>query len=154
MLILIDSNILVFGANPSSPFHQDSVAAPSNLRQRGGLPCIFPQNLYEFWAVATRPINVRGLGMGTAQAQAELTRIKSLFRFLPDTPAIYPAWETLVVQHAVSGKKAHDARIVAAMKVHGLTHLLTFNGDDFKRFRDITVIEPKNVTSPSQGPGQ
>jgi hypothetical protein len=44
-----------------------------------------------------------------------------MFLLLPDTPAIYPAWEALVIQHKVSGKPAHDARLVAAMQVHGLS---------------------------------
>jgi hypothetical protein len=46
----------------------------------------------------------------------------------------------------VKGTKAHDARIVAAMKAYGVTHLLTLNGDDFKRFHGIiTVMEPDDV---------
>jgi len=48
-----------------------------------------------------------------------------MFVLLPETSAIYPAWEALVARHAVSGKPAHDARLVAAMQVHGLTAILT-----------------------------
>ena len=33
-----------------------------------------------------------------------------------------------------------------AMLVHGLTHLLTFNVDDFRRFEGITVVHPQDVT--------
>jgi hypothetical protein len=36
-------------------------------------------------------------------------------------------------------------RIVAAMLVHGITQLLTFNADDFKRFSDIVVLSPTGV---------
>lgn len=146
MEILIDSNILVFAANAQSPSHQLSLNAPIHLRQRGDIPCITAQNLIEFWAVATRPTNAGGLGFTSAQAQTELVRIKSLFRFLPDVAAIYIEWEKLVAQHSVSGKNTHDARLAAAMKVHGLTHLLTFNGNDFKRFSGVTVIDPATVT--------
>jgi predicted nucleic acid-binding protein len=46
----------------------------------------------------------------------------------------------------VSGRQVHDARLVAAMKVHNVTHLLTFNTDDFKRFSEIMVVNPLNVT--------
>ncbi|HMV47173.1 MAG TPA: hypothetical protein PLD20_25900 [Blastocatellia bacterium] len=84
--------------------------------------------------------------MTTAQAQTELMKIKSLFRFLPDVAAIYTEWEKLVAQHSVSGKNRHDARLAAAMKVHGLTHLLTFNSNDFKRFSAVLVIYPATVT--------
>jgi predicted nucleic acid-binding protein len=45
----------------------------------------------------------------------------------------------------VIGKQAHDARLVAAMKVHDLRHLLTFNDTDFKRFTEITVVNQRDV---------
>jgi hypothetical protein len=32
------------------------------------------------------------------------------------------------------------------MKVHSVTHLLTFNTEDFKRFSEIIVVNPQNVT--------
>ncbi len=79
------------------------------------------------------------------QAEAELSSIKQLFRFLNDTPAVYTEWERLVLQHAVSRKNAHDVRVVAAMRVHGITQLLTFNADDFKRFSGIIVLTPAGV---------
>ena len=147
MSVLVDSNILVFISNPQSPVYQEALDAIKILRQRGETPHIIAQNLIEFWAVATRPVNSRGLGMTIAQAQAELTRIKSLFLLLPDSPAIYPEWEKLVVRHGVSGKNAHDTRIAAAMNVHGITALLTANKNDFKRFQGITAIDPVVVIS-------
>jgi predicted nucleic acid-binding protein len=42
----------------------------------------------------------------------------------------------------VKGKNAHDARLVAAMVRHGLTHILTFNAQDFSRYRGITIMTP------------
>ncbi len=41
--------------------------------------------------------------------------------------------------------KVHDTRIVAAMKVHGISHLVTFNDQDFKRYHEITVMTPAEV---------
>jgi len=68
-----------------------------------------------------------------------------MFLFLPETPAIYPAWEALVIQHQVMGKAAHDARLVAAMRVHGLTAILTFDRGGFSRYPGIEVIHPEQV---------
>lgn len=78
--------------------------------------------------------------MTPAQAQAELVKIKSLFRLLMDSPGIYNEWEKLVIKHAVSGKSTYDARIVSAMKVHSVSHLVTFNDQDFKRHQNSTVM--------------
>ncbi len=145
MFVLVDSNILVFSANQQSPFYQVAIDATTKLRQRGDLPCVLPQNLIEFWVSATRPTTSRGLGFTPLQAHAEIARIKSIFRLLPDSPAIFAEREKLVGQHAVLGKNAHDARIAAAMIVHNITHLLTLNVSDFKRFQGITALEPKDV---------
>ncbi|HYJ86927.1 MAG TPA: hypothetical protein VEW46_12770 [Pyrinomonadaceae bacterium] len=58
---------------------------------------------------------------------------------------IHDEWEKLVARNEVSGKNTYDARLVAAMSVHGITTLLTFNGADFKRFQGISVISPADV---------
>jgi|SRR6185295_8348637 len=142
MSVLLDTNILTRSAQPGHPMHKAALDAVDILRTRGEQLYVVPQNLVEFWAVATRPLSVNGLGMTPAQAQSELSRIKSLFRLLPDTPAIYDEWETLVSRHQVSGRNAHDARIVAAMNVHAISSILTFNGDDFKRYSAINVVSP------------
>jgi hypothetical protein len=80
-----------------------------------------------------------------AEAVAELTNIKSLFILVDDTPAIFSAWERLVVSTPIVGKNAHDARLIAAMMVHGLSHLLTFNAKDFQSYADVTVIKPDEI---------
>lgn len=38
---------------------------------------------------------------------------------------------------------------MTAMRVHGLTHLLTFNGTDFTRYPGITVLDPSAVVPPT-----
>ena len=75
----------------------------------------------------------------------ELARVKSMFILLPDTAAIYPVWERLVSQYQVSGKAAHDARLVAAMQVHALTAILTFDKSGFSRYPGIQVVHPADV---------
>ena len=116
------------------------------LATRGDELRVIAQNLIEFWAVATRPIADNGLGITVAQAAQELTKLKTLFGILPDTADILPQWEQLGVKHQVLGKQVHDARLVAAMNVHNITHLLTFNTNDFKRYEGITVVNPSSVT--------
>ena len=88
--------------------------------------------------------------MAPAAVSAELARLKSMFVLLPETPAIYPVWETLVTQHRVSGKPAHDARLVAAMLVHGLTAVLTFDKSGFTRYPGIEVVHPHDVAIGAQ----
>ena len=106
MSVLLDTNILTRSAQPGHPMHKAAVDAVDILRTRGEQLYVVPQNMVEFWAVATRPISVNGLGMTPTQAQAELVLIKSLFRLLPDTPAIYDEWE----EHARCANSGRDER--------------------------------------------
>ncbi|MFQ5740903.1 MAG: type II toxin-antitoxin system VapC family toxin [Acidobacteriota bacterium] len=83
--------------------------------------------------------------MGPEVAQARLAELKRSFALLQDIPALFTTWETLVVENAVSGKSAHDARLVAAMKVGELEGILTFNKHHFTRYSGITVLTPDEV---------
>lgn len=148
MSVLLDTNILTRLAQHTHPMHRTAQDAVAALRSGGETLFIVPQNLYEVWVVATRPLAVNGLGFTAPQADAELTRLETLFPLLPDTPAIFPEWRRLVVAYGVLGKNAHDTRLVAAMLAHGLTHLLTFNVADFIRFSGITVLDPNAVPTP------
>ena len=145
MNILVDSNILLRLSHPASPQCQLALDSTAKLRSLGDTLCVVPQNLYEFWSAATRPIRVNGLGMSVAQVQQDVANIKNFFCFLDEPTAVFAAWEKLVALHAIVGKNAHDTHLVAAMVVHGITHLLTFNKQDFQRFTNITVLSPADV---------
>ncbi|MSR56758.1 MAG: PIN domain-containing protein [Planctomycetaceae bacterium] len=149
MSTLVDTNLLTRAAQPQHAMHQTAVDAVSMLRRNGEPLYLVPQNFYEFWVVCTRPVAQNGLGMPPPMVQAEIARLKSLFKvILDDTPAIFPEWEKLVIEHQVTGKSAHDARLVAAMRVHGVEQLLTFNESDFRRYQGITVLTPHDVVEP------
>jgi predicted nucleic acid-binding protein len=64
---------------------------------------------------------------------------------LPDSLATFQEWRRLVVAHSVKGVEVHDAKLVASMNVHGVTHLLTFNVSDFKRYPGIVAVSPADV---------
>ncbi|WP_416667188.1 type II toxin-antitoxin system VapC family toxin [Egbenema bharatensis] len=145
MRYLVDTNVLLRSVEEAHPMNDAAVNAIEVLLTQGKELCITLQNLIEFWAVATRPVGVNGLGLSLSQAIAELTELKGIFTLQPDTPRLMVEWERLVVQHQVMGKQAHDTRLVAAMLTHQITHLLTFNTDDFKRFAEITAIDPREV---------
>lgn len=146
MSYLVDTNFLLRLAQSTSPLQQYARNAYSTLRSQGEILTIVPQNVVEFWAVATRPVNANGLGLSIDLASGELTQMKQLFVLQPDTPEILPIWEQLVIAHQVMGKQVHDTRLVAAMLVHQISHLLTFNTNDFKRFTEITTVDPREIS--------
>ena len=149
MNVLFDTNILLRMAQAGHVHHQISIDASAILYRRGDTPCLVPQVLYEYWVVVTRPLAQNGLGWSVAEATSKLARLQSLFPLLPDSPSVFGEWERLVSTYQVIGKNAHDTRLVAAMLVHGISHLLTFNISDFARFSGITILDPAIVVSPA-----
>ena len=147
MRVLLDTNILTRSAQPSHSLHHKAIPAVDALLLGNHTLCIVPQVVYEFWVVATRPLDQNGLDMTVSQAQADVAKIIQKFHLFRDERGVFDPWYQLVVQHQVIGKTAHDARLVAAMKRHDISHLLTFNQTDFTRFIDIAVLTPEAVLS-------
>ena len=131
--------------NKKDPLHQIVRQSIKTLERKGEILVVVPQVLVEFWAVATRPANVNGLGMTTDEAESELENLQKLFKVLPENAQIFDEWKTFVAKYKVSGKVTHDARIVAAMTVHKIENILTLNPNDFKRFTEITAVRPQDV---------
>jgi predicted nucleic acid-binding protein len=144
MAVLVDTNVLLRLLQPRNPQAPIAERAVDSLRRRGEILCLASQNLVEFWAVATRQLTENGLGLTIEQAAAELNALRLFFTLLPEAP-LQAEWERLITNYRVSGKTTHDARLVAAMLVHGMDSILTFNQQDFLRFGGITVLDPATV---------
>ncbi len=72
-MILLDTNLLTRMTRSHDPQSGVARAGVQMLFGRGERLIVVPQNLYEFWAVATRPpgatpTGANGLGMTPAQA--------------------------------------------------------------------------------------
>jgi len=151
MTAIVDANILMRLTDRRSPLRPVALAAVDTLRKQGFSLQSIPQSHYEFWVVATRPVANNGLGLSIPECVLELATVHNQFPLLNDSPNLCAEWRTLVEAHACHGKVAHDARYVAAMKTHGIAHILTFNVADFARFPGITVLDPHVVAASSAG---
>lgn len=145
-MILLDTNLLIRMARSRDPQSGLTRAAIHTLLGRGERLIVVPQNLYEFWAVATRspgapPAGQNGLGMTPAQAAHWLRFFRRRFALLPDREELTRLWQTLVEAHGVTGFRAHDVRLVAAMQSYGITRLLTFNPGHFRHL-PVTILDP------------
>lgn len=146
MRVLVDTNILGRLTQLDHPQHQETVSAVRNLRTSGHELRIVPQVLYEFWCIATKDVKSNGLGLSIHESNDRVNHFITVFVPLRDERGILAPWHRLVFENQVQGKKAHDAHLVAAMHRHELTHILTFNGSDFKRFSGIEVLDPLVIT--------
>jgi predicted nucleic acid-binding protein len=146
MRILLDSNVLLRWNIRTAPQSQLVIRAVDLLLASGALPCYTSQNLGEFWNVLTRPLDRNGFGLTPQEADRRARMIENKIPILPDDPAVHLVWRRLLVAHAISGVQVHDARIAAAMNVHGVKRILTLNTRDFARFPSIEAIHPEQVT--------
>lgn len=142
---LSDTNILVRSVDRTSLVQAEALNALAQLIRKGDSVYVTPQNLIEFWRVCTRPLHQNGLGLSPSEADHELARVERTLTLLPESPAIYPEWRRLAFQHNVSGIQVHDARLVATMNVYGVRSILTFNGRDFRRYRHLQILHPRDV---------
>jgi predicted nucleic acid-binding protein len=147
MSYLLDTNVLARSIEENHPMHEDAARCVEILLNQDEMVCVLPQNLIEFWNVCTRPADRNGLGQMPEIANQHITRFEQVFVLLPDTPAIFHEWKRLVGNHAVSGAQVHDARIVAAMNVHGVDHLITFNDSDFRRYEKVSIFNPREIVA-------
>ena len=147
MNVLLDTNVLLRFVRETEPAHATVIAAVKAVWAAGHEPRLVPQNFYELWVVATRPVANSGFGLTVPECSGMLDQIDAAFSVLADAPALLSTWRGLVALYDCKGKIAHDVRLVAAMRTHGMTHLLTFNGKDFARFPGIVVLDPGRVAA-------
>jgi predicted nucleic acid-binding protein len=124
MPYLFDTNIFLRLTNTADPTHTLAVEALRALRRRREILCFTPQVLAEFWSVCTRPPSARGgFDLLPSEAERRTRLIERYFRLLPDSVTTYQEWRQLLVRHTVAGVKVHDARLIASMKVYGITEV-------------------------------
>jgi predicted nucleic acid-binding protein len=143
--VLADTNILLRRIHRADPQHRLVRDALNRVQTEGHRLCVTSQNLIELWTVCTRPVENNGLGLTSALIDRILSRVEGTMVRLPDMDGTYAEWRRLVVLHGVSGKKTHDARLVAAMNVLGVSRILTFNVGDFTRYTEIQAVHPAQV---------
>ncbi len=145
MIHVPDTNVLLRFAYRPDPQHAGVLSAIRKLKNGGNEIYILPQNCVEFWNVCTRPTSRNGFGLSIQQANHSLRLVERIFPLLPDNARVHQEWRKLVLSFGVSGVQVHDARIVAAMLVHQVAHILTFNTLDFARYSSIGIfaVDPK-----------
>lgn len=139
---LLDTNILLRMSRPENPNYLDIDRVLRNLRLKRARVCYTSQILGEFWNVCTRPLERNGLGLSVLET-VRLTRVfEETFEFLPENRLVHQRWRSLLEQLEIKGVQVHDARIAAAMYVHGIAQLLTLNVRDFRRFEGLNAVHP------------
>ncbi len=147
MIYLADTNVLLRVVHRADPLHDLVRAALGSLQAAGHKAQSAEQNFIEFWNVTTRPQAQNGFGVEPAKAKRLLNLVERIFPRIPYSTRIYPEWSRLVTAFAVSGVQTHDAHLVAAMLANHITHILTLNTKDFRRYNSegIVAVDPVDL---------
>ena len=134
MATAMDANALLRFFQRSDSSHFAVREAVRRMRASGDDICILPQNVTEYWNVATRPASAHGgFGLTLQEADRQVQIMERIFHLLPDTFAIYTEWRRLVIQ------------IAACLRVHGVARLLMLNTKDFARYPGFTAVDQAQI---------
>ena len=142
-----DTNIWLRSSDPDHEMFPAAADAVEHILEADEI-YLLPQIVTEFWRVATSPGSQRGgFGWDVVKADLKVQQMEFDFPMKYDNAEVYAKWRALVRIVGVSGAQVYDARIVAAMLAHNLTHILTFNENDFKRYAPygIIAINPNDI---------
>ena len=142
---LLDTNVILRFSNPSDKQNNALTEAVAILLERSDECYLTAQVLIELWVVATRPVEVNGLGWSIEQTHSVIEQLLERFPLVEETLHIFPTWLSLVTDNRVKGKRTHDARIAAVMLTYKISYILTLNPNDFKDFSQINTVSPQEI---------
>jgi predicted nucleic acid-binding protein len=135
--LFIDTNILVYATNLSSPLYKVALDKLVKARQSGTELIISIQTLREFLATTVR-LKIQSM----PDILQDLKAFQNDFKVVEDNLRVFNALENIVQNFQVGGRKIYDANIVATMVTYQISHLLTHNVADFNRFVPLITVVP------------
>lgn len=139
--IFIDTNVFLAATDEDRPTHEEAVACLESGLAGNARLFVTGQIFREYLVVATRPVEVNGLGMEPESALANLREFQQTALLLPEDAVTKRFLLQVIQRHQLRGKGIHDANVVASMLRHGLEKLKTFNPDDFENFEEIHLVD-------------
>lgn len=139
--VFLDTNILVYSTfeDYDAAKHIKSREAIDSLSVSGKTLFISPQVLREFYAVSTNK-NIFKKPLTGKQAVQKIKEFLDVFSVVFESENTIHRLITLLDKHAITRQKVHDMNIAATMLDNNIRHLVTFNRDDFKIIKEITMV--------------
>jgi predicted nucleic acid-binding protein len=139
--VFVDTNVLIYSRLALSPFHAQALAKLTGLRAAGHDLWISRQTTREYLAAMSRPGALTGT-IPMAALVADVQAFLAAYWVAEDGPAVTTALLSLLTATPGGGKQIHDANIVATMRAHGVSRILTHNVADFNRYASLITVVP------------
>lgn len=142
-MFVVDTNVLVYAADESSPEHARCRALLEGWRRRPGAWFLTWGVVYEFLRVVTHPRVMRQPWTLEAGVQfiAALQQSPSLAFLIPTSRHAAVLGEVVAAVPGLSGNIVHDTQTAVLMREHGI-HRICTRDTDFHRFRFLEPIDP------------
>lgn len=140
--VLLDTNVLLAATAPRRTLHQAALVVLNDWPNQAIPLAASVQVFREYLVVATRPVEVNGLGLGLDAALANLAAFRGRMRLLLESEQAWDRLRTLISGYGCLGKQIHDANLVATALASGIARLVTANVEDFRRFKpEIEILD-------------
>jgi predicted nucleic acid-binding protein len=146
--VFVDTNVLVYATQVDAPLHEVAGRRLSEFKERQAPLWISRQVLREYLATRSRP-QALAAPLSAAVLQFNVQHFEQRFDIAEDSAAVTAELLDLIQKVEVGGKQMHDANIVATMRVHHISRLLTHNVRDFARFAEFITVLPLQETEPT-----
>lgn len=143
-LVVVDTNVLLAATDTS---RVDHAAATQFLNRDERRLALTPQIVREYFAVATRPIEMNGFGLPADDAVANVQELLDDMELLPEDAGTTHRLVALIERGFGVGKQVHDANVVAVALAHQAGAIVTGNTRHFSRFVELIRIEPLGAAS-------
>lgn len=142
-MYLLDSNVLIYAHNSSSPFHKMARSILNDALTGRIEGCVSFQNLYEVYSIITDPKRV-----GKPLSIKDARKLLLVYLNADNLPKIYTKSTNLAVTiellKSMEAKKQQifDLVLVATMIENDIGGIYTADETFFKKFKFLEVINP------------
>ena len=144
-VLFLDTNVLLAATDEGRAQHRLAQEVLVSANRHGYHLGVSGQVLREYLVVATRPLEVNGLGLSPGDALRNVDEFRRRSVLYDETEAVSDRLRQLVRDHEPRGKRIHDVSVVATMLTHGLTHLVTQNSGDFAGLPGVDILSLADV---------
>jgi predicted nucleic acid-binding protein len=134
--VLVDSNILIYALNRSSPKYN---GAREFIEKYHNSVYIAHQNIWETLRIVTHPTYIKSQGKIKANLAEKFVNQLNVISPLNST---YFLTIDLIKKYNVSLNSIFDSYLVATMLTHNIDTIVTDNERDFGEFQEIKVYNP------------
>ena len=140
-ILFADTNVFLSATDRSRRHHAEA----RELLQAAGkgkvVLAVSGQIIREYLVVATRPVEVNGLGLAVEDALKNIAVFtRPPFLFCEESERVSAAFGISWQTQRLTGKRVHDGNIVATMLAEGINRLITENAGDFASFKEIEAV--------------